>query len=204
MHIIIHPGVNIIVFRSLSYTEATEHWRHQLCRSPPQPPHHVMSSLFSILSSVAARSDRSCVCTHREGSGNGLAPLKRFSTAPLHWGSPPTKYPRVPWHRHHQNSRRRRDELFMMRDCETPALCALALGIMTDFGVAPLAGGGQIMIYTVQPCSSVLRPGQRVNGGAHAAFISCKIQRHQILNTSLWSAACLVGQNSRPARARRK
>lgn len=35
----------------------------------------------------------------------------------------------------------------------------------------------------------------RVNGGAHAAFISCEIQQHQILNSSLRSAACLVEQN---------
>lgn len=31
---------------------------------------------------------------------------------------------------------------------------------------------------------------------AHAAFISCEIQWHQILNTSLWNTARLVPQNS--------
>lgn len=68
----------------------------------------------------------------------------------------------------------------------------LLLSIMTDFGIAPLAGSGQIVIYIVQSCSTILKPGQRANGGTHAAFISCEIQWHQILNTSLWSAACLV------------
>lgn len=72
----------------------------------------------------------------------------------------------------------------------------LLLAIMTDFGVAPLAGRGQIVIYIVQPCGTILKPGQRANGGTHTAFISCEIQWHQILNTSLWSAACLVPQSS--------
>lgn len=39
-------------------------------------------------------------------------------------------------------------------------------------------------------------PGQRANGGTHAAFISCEIQWHQILNISLWSTACLVPPKS--------
>lgn len=64
------------------------------------------------------------------------------------------------------------------------------------FWVAPLAGSGQIVIYTAQPCGTILKPGQRANGGTHAAFISCEIQWHQILNTSLWSTACLVPHNS--------
>ncbi len=72
----------------------------------------------------------------------------------------------------------------------------LLLSTMTDFWGAPLAGNGQIVIYIVQPCSTILKPGQRANGGTHAAFISCEIQWHQILNTSLWSTACLVPQNS--------
>jgi len=67
---------------------------------------------------------------------------------------------------------------------------------MTDFWVGPLAGNGQIAIFVAQPCSSILKPEQRANGSIHAAFISCEIQWHQILNTSLWSTACLVSQNS--------
>lgn len=82
----------------------------------------------------------------------------------------------------------------MLRDSEAPALCMPLLAIMTDFGVAPLASGGQIVIYIVQP---VLSP----DGGL---MEECKIQQHQILNTSLRSVACLVGQSGRPASARRK